>query len=266
MGYFDDFQILNVTRKKMYGQSRPPQIMTQVHYLGLMQGCVLLGKDQHREQHPFVYLTPKGILTPEGWSSPKGMYRDNFYIECTGERADRFFAAFGAEVSCRCIPVRNAEPFEVLLSEIYSLFTAGGKPGNKRRSVLCLEEFASLLEQEKNAAQFPGGNKSSLMEDLMDRISFDPGKKWNFQLEAQKEGITLRHWNRLFTATSGGMAPHRFLAQCRLRRARELLSSGPLTIKEIAALAGFEGASEFSRFFKKMCGMTPGEFRKSRLH
>ena len=262
MGYFDDFQILNVTRKKMYGQSRPPQIMTQVHYLGLMQGCVLLGKDQHREQHPFVYLTPKGILTPEGWSSPKGMYRDNFYIECTGERADRFFAAFGAEVSCRCIPVRNAEPFEVLLSEIYSLFTAGGKPGNKRRSVLCLEEFASLLEQEKNAAQFPGGNKSSLMEDLMDRISFDPGKKWNFQLEAQKEGITLRHWNRLFTEICG-LPPHTYVRLCRLNLAKKLLSGSDMPIKEIAERVSFTGQSEFTRFFCKRTGLTPGKYRRN---
>ena len=262
MGYFDDFQILNATRKKMYGQSKPAPIMTQVHYLGLMQGCVVLDRDQNREQRPFVYLTPRGILTPGGWSSPKGMFRDNFYIECSGERADRFFASFGAMESCCRIPVRDAEPFEALLQEMYSLFTAGGKPGNKRRCVLCLEVFASLLEQEKNAAQFHGGNKSSEMEDLMDRISFDPGKKWDFQIEAQKEGITLRHWNRLFTEICG-LPPHTYVRQCRLNLAKKLLSGSDMPIKEIAEKISFTGQSEFTRFFSKRTGMTPGKYRRN---
>ena len=50
-----------------------------------------------------------------------------------------------------------------------------------------------------------------------------------------------------------------------LRRAKELLGTTDLPIKEIGMLSGFEGVSEFTRFFRNGTGMTPGKFRKDRL-
>ena len=109
MGYFDDFQLLNVSRSRMYGKSNAPLIFTPHHYLGLIQGKVILaGKVEKR---PLVYLTPRGLLTPGGWNSPQGEWRDNFYIECAGARADRFFESFGAADRCQLFFVRNIKPF-----------------------------------------------------------------------------------------------------------------------------------------------------------
>lgn len=258
MGYFDDFQLLNVTRVRNYGASSAELILTPHFYLGVMQGKVLLNGIV--EERPLVYLTPAGILTPNGWNSPERACRDNFYIECSGERAKRFFAAFGAEKECRHFFISDPAPFLALLSEMRRLFLAP-PPLARVEEVLCLEQFAALLERSRRT---PHSAQSSRMEQIMSAISREPGKKWDFASEAAKCGISLRHWNRLFTAAAA-LPPHRFAALCRLRLAKELLAAGKLTLKEIAGETGFEGASEFSRFFKKMCGMTPGEFRKTRI-
>jgi AraC-like DNA-binding protein len=259
MGYFDDFQLINVTQVRNYGDSAPEMILTPHHYIGVIQGEVIIAGETVKK--PLLYFTPRGIMTYNGWRSPRNARRDNFYIECSGARADRLFEAVEARDRCRHFFIPDAAPFTALLSEMRRHFTAPG-PLSQAETVLCFEQFAALLSRSQ---LYPGTGKKFHIEEIMAAVSAAPEKDWDFAREAEKCGITLRHWNRLFTATSGGMAPHRFLAQCRLRRARELLSSGPLTIKEIAALAGFEGASEFSRFFKKMCGMTPGEFRKTRI-
>lgn len=258
MGYFDDFQLLNVTRVRNYGTAPAELILTPHYYLGVMQGKVLLNGAV--EERPLVYLTPKGIITPNGWNSPGHAYRDNFYIECTGERARRLFAAFGAEKACRHFFVSDPAGFLALLSEMRRLFLAP-PPLAQLEEVLCLEQFAALLERSQ---RYTGSGKLPRIEQIMESISANPGGCWSFRDEAARCGISLRHWNRLFTAAAS-LPPHRFVALCRLRLAKELLAAGKLTLKEIAGETGFEGASEFSRFFKKMCGMTPGEFRKSRM-
>ena len=258
MGYFDDFQLLNVTQVRNYGASETEMILTPHYYLGVICGEILLGETV--ESRPMVYLTPKGILTPNGWNSPPRSCRDNFYIEIAGERAKRFFDSFGAGKECRYFFVADPAPFLALLSEMRQLFMAP-PPLAQIESVLCLEQFAALLER---SLRYPGSGRIPRIEQTMESITQDPGRKWDFKSEAAKCGITLRHWNRLFTAAAS-VPPHAFVARCRLRLAKELLASGEKSVKLIASEVGFEGASEFSRFFKRMCGMTPGEFRKSRM-
>ena len=259
MGYFDDFQLLNVSRSRMYGESHPPLIRTPHHYLGLIQGEIIL--DGRTEKRPLVYLTPGGILTPGGWDSPPGQWRDNFYIECSGDRADRFFESFGATDRCRHYFVRNPAPFIALLNTMKKLFSKG-TVRFAADAALCLEEFASQLERSQIAEA--GGGRMAELEKVMDAVRCDPGADWDFRSEAEKSGITLRHWNRLFTAVAG-MAPHRFVTACRLRLAKELLVSSGQPIKQIGVLCGFGGVSEFTRFFRNGTGMTPGEFRKNQL-
>lgn len=261
MGYFDDFQILNVTRVRMYGVSAAELVLTPHHYLGIMQGEVQL-KDAVPETAPFIYFTPAGIITPNGWSSPEGKFRDNFYIECSGARADRIFAAFGASQGCRHCFVNDIQPFLAIFSRIQQEFSAG-KTGGCARMVLAVEEFAAMLEQELSLPHKSSG-KIAEIQDVMEQICRDPGRQWDFKHEAEKMGITLRHWNRLF-CSAAQMPPHRFAAMQRLKLARELLVSGDMPIKQIASAAGFEGASEFSRFFKRESGQTPGAYRKTRL-
>lgn len=260
MGFFDDFQLLNVTSCRMYGSSDLPLIRTHCSYLGVIQGTYLLNNTI--ETRPAVYLTPRNIETSGGWQSPAGAWRDNCYIECTGARADRFFAAFGASRCVRHIFAADISPFMAKLHEWQQIF-AQGAPIDQARCALCLEEFAALLEGELNQEKNPAIHHPSLARLIRD-INQAPGKNWNIAAEAARAGVTLRHWNRLFNAATG-MPPHRFINLCRIQAARKLLTSTNLTIKEIAAECGFESASDFSRFFRKHTGFTPGECRRARL-
>ena len=258
MGYFDDFQLLNVTQVRNYGPSGAEVILTPHCYAGVISGHFTINGSV--ETSPMVYLTPANILTPNGWDSPAKLWRDNFYIECSGKRTERFFAAFGAEKQCRHFFVSDPAPFIALLEGMRKLFTSH-TPFALTKAALCFEEFAARLEEELSP---PARSAFPPLEKFMQEISLAPGKKWDFAAEAAKCGFSLRHWNRLFTAAAA-MAPHAFVASCRIRKAKELLADSKLPLKAIAAEVGFEGASEFSRFFKKTCGMTPGAFRKSRM-
>jgi AraC-like DNA-binding protein len=55
------------------------------------------------------------------------------------------------------------------------------------------------------------------------------------------------------------MPPHAFLVHLRIERARHLLEAGhPATL--VAAEAGFSDQSHFTRHFKRIMGVTPGEY------
>ncbi|MGE0718371.1 MAG: helix-turn-helix domain-containing protein [Alphaproteobacteria bacterium] len=59
-----------------------------------------------------------------------------------------------------------------------------------------------------------------------------------------------------------GMPPHRYLCHVRVREAMALLRSG-LPPAHAASEAGFFDQSHLSRHFKRVCGMTPGQYAAS---
>ncbi len=71
------------------------------------------------------------------------------------------------------------------------------------------------------------------------------------------------HFARAFRSATG-TAPHRYLTERRLERARTLLAEDALSVAEIAARCGFSSQSYFTRRFKRFAGATPGEFRRGR--
>jgi AraC family transcriptional regulator len=71
------------------------------------------------------------------------------------------------------------------------------------------------------------------------------------------------HFARQFKATTG-LPPHRYLIARRVERAQHLLrKDDELELAEIALRAGFSDQSKFSFHFKRITGLTPGQFRTS---
>jgi AraC family transcriptional regulator len=75
--------------------------------------------------------------------------------------------------------------------------------------------------------------------------------------------ISKFHFHRLFTAFSG-LSLQQYIRWLRLKRAaRQLLIDKREPIINIAINAGFESHEAFSRIFKKICGLSPSQYRKT---
>ena len=69
------------------------------------------------------------------------------------------------------------------------------------------------------------------------------------------------HFARQFKAATG-LPPHQFVILRRVERAKQLLHAGTdLSLAEVALHAGFSDQSQLSRHFKRLVGVTPGQFR-----
>lgn len=76
---------------------------------------------------------------------------------------------------------------------------------------------------------------------------------------ARTVGLSPWHFTHLFrTATS--KSPSKYLQEIRMERARAMLETTTLGLKEIVYDVGLTDRSHFSREFKKLHGLTPREF------
>ena len=80
---------------------------------------------------------------------------------------------------------------------------------------------------------------------------------------AREAGLSKYHVLRMFKASTG-LAPHAYLLQCRVERARRALDEG-CSPAEAALAAGFSDQSHLTRRFKTVYGVTPGSYRRQIL-
>ncbi len=78
---------------------------------------------------------------------------------------------------------------------------------------------------------------------------------------ADANRITPEHLCRLFKQY-GGISPHHYLLALKMNRAQTLLQTKDTPLKQIAHELGFANASSFSRAFKRLQGISPGDVRK----
>ena len=108
------------------------------------------------------------------------------------------------------------------------------KPDREQRSVTLALQVRELLSQPVNAQQ----SVRELLETL---------------------GHSYGHLCRLFRQYHG-VTPVAYLNAMRVERAKILLRNSQYSARDIATMAGFSSPQYFSRVFRRLTGMTPGNF------
>jgi transcriptional regulator GlxA family with amidase domain len=79
---------------------------------------------------------------------------------------------------------------------------------------------------------------------------------------ARLVNLSPSRFHQLFKDETGA-PPYQYLKALRLGRARELLETTFLSVKQVMASAGLKNKSHFVKDFKKTYGMTPTEYRRA---
>ncbi|HEX7315808.1 MAG TPA: helix-turn-helix transcriptional regulator [Pyrinomonadaceae bacterium] len=85
-------------------------------------------------------------------------------------------------------------------------------------------------------------------------------KGWSPAKLAAVVNLSPSRLHQLFKEETG-LPPARYLRQLRMRRAKELLETTHLSVKQVMAGVGVTDESHFVRDFKKCCGLTPARYR-----
>jgi len=100
--------------------------------------------------------------------------------------------------------------------------------------------------------------------DLMDWVTRHPAQRFKPSDLAKRSGLSPGYFSRLFRH-SFQMSPKAWILKQRLRYAAGMLAESDWTISAIAAELSYDDLYLFSRQFKKEFGLSPREWRKSRL-
>ncbi|WP_204150088.1 AraC family transcriptional regulator [Leptolyngbya sp. CCY15150] len=79
---------------------------------------------------------------------------------------------------------------------------------------------------------------------------------------ADLAGMSAHYFSQLFKQSTG-LAPHQYVIRCRVERAKTLLAQPHAPIADIAYQVGFAHQSHLNRHFKRLVGVTPGQWRRS---
>ncbi len=106
-------------------------------------------------------------------------------------------------------------------------------------------------------------NKST-MTGVLERLKRDYAQEITLEGLAGEFFISPTYLSFLFRKKTG-VPFTRYLGQLRVQRAMALLEDSDLSIERIARETGFQNVNYFFRLFKKLTGITAGEYRKLKI-
>jgi AraC family transcriptional regulator len=81
---------------------------------------------------------------------------------------------------------------------------------------------------------------------------------------AQSVELSTAHFSRMFRKSTGE-SPHHFVLRQRIERAKEMLRAAETRVLDVAVASGFKTQQHFARVFRRMCGVSPTEYRQEFL-
>jgi AraC family transcriptional regulator len=127
-------------------------------------------------------------------------------------------------------------------------------------AALLVCDFGSGSRPARVAA---GGLPRVRAKRLEEFVRLNLGHPLHLRDLAESAGYSASHFSRLFQATFN-TTPHQYVLRLRIEYAMTLLSTPGHSILDVAQQSGFQTSQHFSRIFKRLVGLSPGEFVRGR--
>ena len=98
------------------------------------------------------------------------------------------------------------------------------------------------------------------LQRVKDLIETNPGADLTIETLAKEAHLSPFHFARAFKAATG-VAPHRYVTDRRIEKAKFWISEGRRPLAEIAYLCEFSSQAYFTKWFKRLVGATPRAYR-----
>lgn len=164
-----------------------------------------------------------------------------------------------------CFHPKNLQDYEILLQSIYEIADSN----DYVKDMLIYEKIISLLTLLMKESWHPelsklkpaSAKKQNLLE-VKDYIDMNYKEKITLDDLSKKFFINKFYLTRIFKEQFG-ISVNNYIIQIRITHAKQLLRFSNLSIEAIGSECGMNDPNYFSRMFKQIEGMSPGEFRKT---
>jgi AraC family transcriptional regulator len=212
-----------------------------------------------------ISLVPAGSPARWRWSG----HKDSLHIHLEPGRVARVAAeAFGLDPARLTVPPLDALDLPHLraaMGAVDAELAAGGAGGplaaESLANVLAVHLIRHVLAPRRPArgrhGTLPRGRLRAVVEYVEEHLDAGP----SLEQMAAVARLSPYHFARQFKAATG-LPPHQYVIARRVERAKELLQAGAtVSLAEVGLRAGFSDQSQFTRHFKRLVGVTPGQFQ-----
>jgi AraC family transcriptional regulator len=214
-----------------------------------------------------IAVVPAGSAARYRWSGC--MDTLNIYLE-PGLVARVAAAAFDLDPAKATVPPLDGLDLPHLRAAMLAVndeLTAGGAGGRlaaaSLANVLAVRLIRHILAPRPPGCGADGALPRARLRAVVEYIEEHLDAGPSLDQMAAVARLSPYHFARQFKAATG-LPPHRYVITRRVERAQELLHrNSALSLAEVAARAGFSDQSQFAGHFKRLVGVTPGQFRKS---
>lgn len=104
-------------------------------------------------------------------------------------------------------------------------------------------------------------NKNEALDEVIKYIRSNFGGNLSLDFLAEQAHISREYLSRKFKSYTGTNISD-FIAEVRIERAKQLLRNSTHSVTDISLYCGYTSLGNFQRFFKKLTGCSPSEYRK----
>jgi AraC family transcriptional regulator len=171
-----------------------------------------------------------------------------------------------ARVSVPPLDGLDLPPLRAVMLAVDAELAAGGAGGRlaaeSLANVLAVQLLRQVLAPRQPAHGRDGALPRGKLRAVVEYIEAHLDAGLTLEQMAAAAHLSPYHFARQFKAATG-MPPHQYVIARRVERAQQLLREGDSSLAKVAARAGFSDQSQFSHHFKRVVGVTPGQFRRS---
>lgn len=150
-----------------------------------------------------------------------------------------------------------------LLQELTTGCPCGSLFGESIGTALAVQLLQKYCTTAPIIPEFKGGLPKYKLNKIIEYINENLAADVALSKLASIVDMNVYHFAKMFKQ-SLGIAPYQYVIECRIERAKQLLSNSNLSITEICHAVGFDNQSHFTKLFRRYVAITPKKYRDLR--
>jgi len=111
---------------------------------------------------------------------------------------------------------------------------------------------------------YRGGLSPARLRRVTELVHAKIEDELSLQEMAESAGLSTTYFSHMFRKSTGE-SPHQFVLRLRVARAKEMLRAVEVRVLDVAVACGFKTQQHFARVFRRLCGVSPTEYRQEFL-
>ncbi len=250
--YDSDFTIYRENGISRYGE--PDYLFLHFH----TECCVEINGEKIQVKPPSVLLYDIGAK--QHYYATQETYMDDyvhFWFDESRSFVDELNLPFNT-----VIPLPENTVIPSLMKQMYEEFVSINTYKERTMEYLFRLVLIKVSEMSERSKIVKIPNRyDEMFQNLRSAIYLEPSKNWHVSECAASKGLSTPYFQKLYKSYFGNTFVQD-VVQSRLEFAKHYLMVSHYSVKEIAALCGYNNETFFMKQFKKNLGLTPSQYRE----